>query len=365
MAVCHAGNPDHLGNIVCVDISSCGGHDNHEFDCLCGAQPADCSTLPECSDINQLCTTNPGQGADCPACATLCGPSGSQVCCASQETCDNGVCCIPLAGTCNSSSECCNNANCCNGKCQTAPCCTPTTCQAEGFNCGTIDDGCGVELDCGDCTPPEVCENNVCVDKCANVQCPTPEECHDAGTCDPATGLCSDPSAKPDGTACDDGDACTQTDTCAGGVCIGGNPVVCTPSDQCHVAGTCDPATGLCSDPAKPDGTSCHDGNACTTDDVCTDGTCGGTPVACPVCQECGGGICQPVISDPDCATVCCSGICCPEGQQCINGVCSPCTDPRRPLFCKSRTGHGFKCCPRDSICDYSQPDGSVNCRKP
>jgi hypothetical protein len=54
-------------------------------------------------------------------------------------------------------------------------------------------------------------------------------------------------------------------------VCTGGNPVVCT-ADQCHMAGTCDPTTGLCSNPtAKPDGTAC--GNFCHGA-TCTDGTC-------------------------------------------------------------------------------------------
>ena len=55
----------------------------------------------------------------------------------------------------------------------------------------------------------------------------------------------------PNGTACNDGNACTQTDTCQAGVCAGANPVVCTASDQCHVAGTCNPTTGVCSNPER------------------------------------------------------------------------------------------------------------------
>ena len=40
---------------------------------------------------------------------------------------------------------------------------------------------------------------------------------------------------------------------------------------------------------------SCNDGNLCTTGDVCAGGTCGGTPVSCPVGQTCnpGTGTCQ------------------------------------------------------------------------
>ena len=36
------------------------------------------------------------------------------------------------------------------------------------------------------------------------------------------------------------------------GVCTGSNPVTCTAFDSCHVAGTCSPATGVCSNPTSP-----------------------------------------------------------------------------------------------------------------
>src|SRR5204863_7629084 len=97
---------------------------------------------------------------------------------------------------------------------------------------------------------------------------PPADQCHDAATCDPATGTSTNP-AKPDGAASNDGTACTRTDTCQAGLCAGTNPVTCAPADQCHDAGTCDPATGTCSNPAKPDGTACHDGNACTRTATC------------------------------------------------------------------------------------------------
>jgi hypothetical protein len=38
-------------------------------------------------------------------------------------------------------------------------------------------------------------------------------------------------------------------------VCTGSNPVTCTASDACHVAGTCDPSTGTCSNPPAPSNT--------------------------------------------------------------------------------------------------------------
>jgi hypothetical protein len=82
----------------------------------------------------------------------------------------------------------------------------------------------------------------------------------------------------PDNTSCSDGDACTRADSCQSGVCAGSDPVICTASDQCHVAGTCDGALGLCSNPSAPDGTGCDDGDSCSAADRCTAGSCQAGP---------------------------------------------------------------------------------------
>ncbi len=90
--------------------------------------------------------------------------------------------------------------------------------------------------------------------------------------------MCSNPS-KTDGAACTDGSACTTSDSCQAGACVGASPVVCTAKDACHDAGTCDPASGACSNPAKVDGAACSD-NLCLSGQTCTAGACGGgTPV--------------------------------------------------------------------------------------
>ena len=47
--------------------------------------------------------------------------------------------------------------------------------------------------------------------------------------------------------------------------------------DECGICKHLDPNTGLCvnDEPASP----CDDGDACTTEDTCSEGTCvGGTP---------------------------------------------------------------------------------------
>jgi cysteine-rich repeat protein len=156
----------------------------------------------------------------------------------------------------------------------------------------------------------------------ADVVCASPDQCHEAGTCDVRTGLCALP-AKTDGTPCDDGDACTQTDACQAGACVGGNPISCVAADQCHEAGTCDPASGACSNPVAPDQTPCNDGDACTQTDACQAGACvGSNPVVCsaPGCSQ--PGTCDPATG------MCGAGTGC--GPACGNGVVEG--DPPRSL---------------------------------
>jgi hypothetical protein len=114
----------------------------------------------------------------------------------------------------------------------------------------------------------------------ATTTCAAPDQCHDATTCNTTTGLCVYP-VKADGTLCNDSNVCTGTDTCVAGVCTGTAPLTCTALDQCHMPGICNPTTGVCSNPAKADGTACNDGTMCTTSDACTGGACGGMQLNC------------------------------------------------------------------------------------
>src|SRR5205814_482828 len=130
------------------------------------------------------------------------------------------------------------------------------------------------------CTQTDLCAAGECVGG-NPVTCTALDECHVAGTCNGATGKCSNPS-QSDGTACNDGDPCTQTDTCQGGACTGKSPIVCTALDACHQAGICDKTTGICSAPLQADGKACDDGDACTPTDSCQGGVCkGANPVVC------------------------------------------------------------------------------------
>jgi hypothetical protein len=143
------------------------------------------------------------------------------------------------------------------------------------------------------CSGQDQCATDACVD---GVCCKTTAKATSCGQCQACNvggslGKCAPTS----GGSCDDHDACTQTDTCQAGVCKGSNPIVCTASDQCHVAGTCDPSSG-CSNPAAPDGTGCDDGNVCTQTDTCQTGVCtGANPIVCKAEDACHlAGTCAP-----------------------------------------------------------------------
>ncbi len=232
--------------------------------------------------------------------------------CTQTDTCQAGTCtganpvvCTPLdqchvAGVCNPADGICSNPS-----------------QPNGTACN----------DGNACTQTDTCQAGTCTG--ANpVVCTPLDQCHVAGVCNPADGICSNPS-QPNGTACTDGNACTQTDTCQAGTCTGANPVVCTPLDQCHVAGVCNPADGICSNPSQPNGTACTDGNACTQTDTCQAGTCTGfNPVICALLDQChlvgvcdtGTGICSdPVVPD---GTPCVDGDACTLSDDCVAGVC-------------------------------------------
>ncbi|MFO0755664.1 MAG: MYXO-CTERM sorting domain-containing protein [Byssovorax sp.] len=120
------------------------------------------------------------------------------------------------------------------------------------------------------CTKTDICQAGVCGG--TPVTCAAGDECHDAPQCNPMTGMCEG-KPLPDGVSCDDKNPCTQTDACQTGVCVGKNPIPCMAKDECHVAGTCEAATGQCGDPPAPNGTACSAG-------FCVDGVCtppGGT----------------------------------------------------------------------------------------
>ncbi|WP_437669506.1 FG-GAP repeat protein [Sorangium sp. So ce131] len=253
--------------------------------------------------------------------------------------------------------SCAMDTECASGHCVDGVCCDSAcdggTCDAcsiaagapvEGI-CAVLEDG--RACDDGDaCTTSEVCRAGTCTGE-SSVVCTPRDACHDAGVCDPATGLCSN-LPRPDGTPCDDADACTTSDVCASGVCAGEHSVVCTPRDACHDAGVCDPATGLCSNLPRPDGTPCDDADACTTSDVCASGVCAGEhSVVCAPRDAChDAGVCDP-------ATGLCSDPVRPDGAPCPGGFClgGLCTGIGAP--CDSPAACALSFCVDGVCCDF------------
>jgi hypothetical protein len=219
------------------------------------------------------------------------------------------------------------NCRVCGASCDDANPCTVDVCDAV-TGCKHVPAGDGTACDDHNaCTRTDSCQAGVCTGV-NPVSCGASDQCHAPGTCDPASGVCSNPTAA-ESTACDDGDPCTQTDRCQAGACVGSNPVVCAAADQCHLAGVCDAATGLCSNPPAADGTACSDGNACTRTDSCQSGVCAGSdPVVCPASDQCHApGTCDTtsgICSDPAAAdgSGCNDGNACTRTDSCQAGAC-------------------------------------------
>src|SRR5256884_393919 len=233
-----------------------------------GSNPIVCTASDQCHDVG-ICNTSTGVCSNpCKADGTACNDGDA---CTQTDTCESGVCAGSNLVVCTALDQC-HDVGTCNTS--TGVCSDPP--KADGTSCN----------DGNACTRTDTCESGVCTGS-NPVVCTASDQCHDAGTCNTGTGVCSNP-AKANGTSCNDGNACTQTDTCDSGVCTGSNPVACPASDQSHNAGTCNPVTGACSDPAKTDGTACNDGNACTRTDTCESGLCTGSPpVVCTASDQC------------------------------------------------------------------------------
>jgi hypothetical protein len=276
--------------------------------------------------------------------------------------CLDGICSDSVCGDCAPADQC-HAAGVCDpntGLCEYPP-------LADGTPC---DDG-------NACTLTDTCQEGVCDGSAAEgitITCAPADQCHTAGVCDPRTGLCKNPPLA-DGTPCDDGNACTLTDTCQEGVCNGstaeGITITCAPIDQCHAAGVCDPSTGLCNNPPLADGTSCDDGDVSTAKDICTAGTCGGAPVVCVALDECHdvgrpleSGVCSnPAKADGTACSIgaCRSGVCssnlmCATNADCISGTwCLPSTHTCVVKLFSGAAVSTAPACATDADCDAGQ----------
>jgi subtilisin-like proprotein convertase family protein len=105
----------------------------------------------------------------------------------------------------------------------------------------------------------EVTTTTCTTTSCA-VDCNDNNPCTD-DSCDPASGCVHTPNA----STCNDGNLCTTGDICTGGTCVG-TPVNCDDGNVC-TDDACIAATGLCGHTNNTG--PCDDGNPCTTGDTC------------------------------------------------------------------------------------------------
>jgi hypothetical protein len=237
---------------------------------------------------------------------------------------------ITTTGPCVSAQECasfsdaCNVGTCMNGACQAVP-------VSDGTPC---DDG-------KSCTQSDTCNKGKCTGSLK--PCAPSDACHVA-VCDLASDACIEGPGN-DGAACDDKDPCTTGSTCKLGACVGGQPQDCSALNGPCSVGVCDPQKGCVASPAN-EGAACDDGLFCTATDTCKAGKCVGAGDACAnqPKKDCMFPICSEVLKN--CQYVpafegntCDDGNACTTNTTCSNGTCG---GGAPVLTCTS----GDKCCP-------------------
>ena len=282
----------------------------------------DPDTGPGCVGVGCACTTGNAaqvcQGAPCVdgyCCDTLCDATcvacdiaGSEGSCAPVPvgTDPDNECLTDSAGTCGRTGEC-DGAGACAYYSDTTPCndgqscSTGDACDGAGMCRGVVPDNCGPgagnECCVGTCVDGAGCqtEASACGDTCGSSELTIGDTCAGCGApgavgvCSGgATYLCDETNHNPcqelacggvtywctqeggtwawrPSSVCDDGDACTYNDRCLMGSC-GGTVVDCTDSEcmdrSCNGTATCQetPRTGE----------TCNDGDLCTFNDVCS-----------------------------------------------------------------------------------------------
>ena len=136
-----------------------------------------CSPTCTSEPLGSPCTDgNPCTNDACNGAGVCLGTPNMALCndgnaCTTADVCTAGTCVGGAALNCNDGNPCTTDTCAPATGCVHTPIggcviCTPTTCAAQGKNCGTIPDGCGGTLTCGVCTAPQTCGGagvaNVC-----------------------------------------------------------------------------------------------------------------------------------------------------------------------------------------------------------
>lgn len=237
---------------------------------------------------------------------------------------------------CDDKDSCTHSDSCFNGLCEGIPlnCDDNEICTSDYCEAGKCKHAPATgNLVCEDnnfCTPSSFCVAGKC-QGFDQVNCDDGNPCTD-DVCDPVLGKCVNTyNTAP----CEDGDACTNNGVCSNGSCQS-QPINCLPVDNVCLVGEC--INGVCHYQPNPAVVTCDDSNSCTLDDTCTSGACIGTPIVCSPIDECHDTQCTngECVQVPNTAS-CDDGNSCTTNDKCSNGVCqgdsvvcndnNPCTD--------------------------------------
>ena len=300
---------------ACDDGNQCTENDA----CLSGACVGDAVPPGTTCDDGLACTQN--DACNNGAC------SGTAVDCSSLDTpCTDGVC-NTSTGACESvainEGGACDDGNSCS---------TGDQCVA-GVCAGTLRPDLSTCDDSNLCTLNDVCLGGVCSGNA--IDCSVLNTACTQGVCNPLTGICTANPINENG-ACDDSNNCTTGDHCVTGVCTT-TPVDCSGlNTQCSV-GVCNGVTGQCQVQPISEGQPCNDGSACTTSDTCSSGVCAGVATDCSSLNTtCAQGVCNP--SNGQCvASPINNGGACTDNNRCTTGdICSAGSCVGTPLNCSS-----------------------------
>ena len=161
----------------------------------------------------------------------------------------------------------------------------------------------------------------------------TVDECGVCQHLDPNTGLCV---IDEPGSPCDDGNACTTDETCMNGTCVIGAALDCDDDNDC-TDDSCNPDTGCVN---ENNAAPCEDDNACTTNDTCSEGTCaGGAALDCDDRDACTDDSCDPALG---CVY---TPMDCDDGNLCTVDTCK-----------KGKCEHKKEVCKDKKPCDKCDP---------
>lgn len=211
---------DLCDGVVCAPVGDCYTASCNPSTGICESAPRpdgtdcddgdSCTTGETCSE--GICTggvqdpTNPDCcQCECEMCGHYCG-------CAPSTCEDVDATCGTISDGCGGTVECgdCESPEWCGGGGVDNQCgCTPATCEILGFNCGIVDDGCGGALDCGTCSGDQTCGGDP--GRSPNVCGCTPQNRCPPGGCGYAPDGCG--SVMFCGT-CGSGDTCDANNQC-------------------------------------------------------------------------------------------------------------------------------------------------------